>query len=120
MSKRILIVDDNEFMVEVMTYILNTKGYDVTALYTGTNVFNTIKADNPDLIILDMMLPDIDGREICRLLKLNASTRNLPVIMCSGDDSIEDALNQKGAPDAVLHKPFDINSFVEQVEQWAA
>ena len=49
--KRILIVDDNEFMVEVMTYILNSKGYEVIALYTGSQVFNTIKIDHPDLVI---------------------------------------------------------------------
>ncbi len=116
MSKRILIVDDNEFMVEVMTYILNNKGYEVIALFTGNNVFNTIKADHPDLIILDMMLPDMDGRDICKLLKLNASTKNLPVIMCSGDDSVAETLAQKGAPDAILHKPFDITALMDEVE----
>jgi DNA-binding response OmpR family regulator len=116
MAKRILIVDDNEFMVEVMTYILNNKGYDVIALHTGDEVFNTIKAIHPDLVILDMMLPDMDGRDICKLLKLNQSTKNLPVIMCSGDDDVDKTLHEAGGPDAVLHKPFDITSLVEKVD----
>lgn len=114
--KRILIVDDNVFMVEVMTYILNSKGYDVKALYTGNEVFNTIKIDHPDLVILDLGLPDLDGRDICKLLKLNSSTRNLPVILCSGADNLEEALQLPGAPDDVLHKPFDINALVQKVE----
>jgi DNA-binding response OmpR family regulator len=115
MAKRILIVDDSEFMVEIMTHILHNKGYDVTALNNGSQIFNTIKAEHPDLVILDMMLPDTDGRDICKLIKLNQSTKNLPVIICSGDDDLDKILDQKGAPDAVLHKPFDIKSLVDKV-----
>ena len=116
MTKRILIVDDNEFMVEVMTYILNSKGYDVIALYAGSNVFDTIKIDHPDLVILDLSLPDLDGRDICKLLKLNNSTKNLPVILCSGAEDLDDALKLPGAPNDILHKPFDINALIQKVE----
>jgi DNA-binding response OmpR family regulator len=116
MGKRILIVDDNEFMVEIMTYILNNKGYDVTSLYTGDEVFNTIKTAHPDLVILDMKLPDMDGRDICKLLKLNRSTKDLPVIMCSGEDEVTEVMNQRGGPDDILQKPFDIDSLVAKVE----
>jgi DNA-binding response OmpR family regulator len=120
MMKRILIVDDNVFMVELMTYILNSKGYDVIALYTGNEVFSQIKIDNPDLIILDLALPDLDGRDICKLLKLNSSTKNLPVILCSGAEDLDEALTLPGAPDDVLHKPFDINALIEKVEDQLA
>jgi DNA-binding response OmpR family regulator len=116
MTKRILIVDDNVFMVEVMTYILNSNGYEVIALYTGNEVFNTIKIDHPDLVILDLALPDLDGRDICKLLKLNTSTRNLPVILCSGAEDLDEALILPGAPDDILHKPFDLNALVQKVE----
>jgi DNA-binding response OmpR family regulator len=116
MSKKILIIDNNEFMVEVMTYILISKGYDVTTLKNGDEIFNKVKVDHPDLIILDMLLPGMDGREICKLLKLNQATKNLPVIICSGGDDIEEMLNQKGAPNDILYKPFDITSLVEKVE----
>ena len=116
MTKRILVVDDNEFMVEIMTYILNSKGYYVIPLYTGSEVFNAIKIDHPDLIILDLTLPDLDGRDICKLLKLNYSTKNLPVILCSGADDLDEALRLPGAPDDILHKPFDINMLMQKVE----
>jgi DNA-binding response OmpR family regulator len=116
MPKKILIADDNTLMIEVMTYILINNGYEVFATTTGTDVFEHIKKDNPDLVILNSVLPGIDGRDICQLIKLNRTTKELPVIMCSGDDSIDESLTQKGAPDDVLHKPFDISCLIEKVE----
>ena len=115
MAKKILIVDDNEFMIEVMTAILQSKGYEVITLYNSDNVLSSVNINHPDLIILDINMPGMDSREVCRLLKLNRSTRQLPVIMCSSNDSDED-LTQKGAPDDVLHKPFDTNQLIEKVE----
>jgi len=114
--KKILIVDDSALIIEVMTYILVSRGYEVMALYSGDEVLKSIKKIHPDLVILDDSLPGITGREVCQLLKLNRSTARLPVIMCSGNDDIEDTLYQKGAPDDVLQKPFDINAFIEKVE----
>jgi DNA-binding response OmpR family regulator len=116
MSKKILIVDGNVLMVEVMTYILINNGYEVITASSGAEVFDHIKINHPDLIIIDAMLPGINGKEICQLLKLNRTTKNLPVIMCSVDDSINDSLKQNGAPDAILQKPFDINNLIEKVE----
>ena len=117
MKKKILIVDDSELMIEVMTYILANNGYKVFSLTNGIEVFNNIKINHPDLVILNAILPGIDGVEICQLLKLNKGTHDLPVILCSGDDdATEESLNQKGAPDDILHKPFDIKSLIEKVE----
>lgn len=113
--KKILIVDDNELIVEVMTYILENKGYEVMALSSGDEVFNNVKANHPDLVILDDELPGMNGREICQLLKLNRSTQSLPVIMCSGNETINESLLQKGAPNDVLHKPFDVDTLVNMV-----
>src|SRR5471030_3258883 len=118
--KKILIVDDNELIVEVMTYILVNKGYEVMALHNGDEVFNNVKTNHPDLIILDDTLPGMGGREICQLLKLNRSTKNLPVIMCSGNDTIDESLQQKGAPNDVLHKPFDVDALVIMVDNQLA
>ncbi|HEY4324429.1 MAG TPA: response regulator [Mucilaginibacter sp.] len=117
MSKKILIVEDDELMLEVMTYILMSQGYDVVSAANGNEVFENIKLTHPDLIIMDAILPGLDGPEICQLLKLNRTTKNLPVIMCSGDeDSIERSLKQRGAPNDILIKPFDINSLIEKIE----
>jgi DNA-binding response OmpR family regulator len=115
MPKKILLVEENPLMMEVMTYILTNSGYEVHALTNGNEVFNSIKTNHPDLVILDDFRHGINGREICQLIKLNKTTRDLPVIMCSGDDHIDDAMKQKGAPDDILHKPFDITSLVDMV-----
>jgi len=115
MSKKILIVEENALMMEVLTYILINSGYEVFTLANAGEVFNYIKINHPDLIILDDGLHGINGLEICQLIKLNKTTSNLPVIMCSGDDHIGDALKQKGAPNDILHKPFDISSLVDMV-----
>jgi DNA-binding response OmpR family regulator len=120
-SKKILIIEDNELMIDVMSYILTNSGYEVISATDGDNVFNEIKANHPDLIILDAILPGMDGRQICQLLKLNKATQNLPVIICSGDETIDESMKQKGAPNDILHKPFDINSLIEMVgDQLAA
>ena len=116
MLKKILIIEDNVLLLEVMTYILINYGYEVFALPNGSDVFNTIKINHPDLVILDVVMPGINGQEICQLIKLNSTTQNLPVIICSGEDSVADMLKQEGAPDDVLQKPFDISSLIQKVE----
>ncbi len=120
MAKKILLVDDNEFMIEVMAAILHSRGYETMALYNGENVLSTVNTTHPDLVILDITMPGMDGREVCKLLKLNRSTRQLPVIMCSANDDIDETLTQKGAPDDVLHKPFDSIELIEKVEMQLA
>ena len=120
MSKKILIVDDNEFMIEIMTFILIGKGYEVMALSKGDGVLEAALAEHPDLVILDITLPDMDGRDVCKLLKMNNETRQLPIIICSGNDDVDEALKQNGAPDAVLHKPFNTTELIQQVEMQLA
>jgi DNA-binding response OmpR family regulator len=116
MPKKILIVEDNVLMAEIMTCILNNMGYDVIPLHNGYEVFTYIKTGHPDLVILDMMLPGIDGRDICSLIKQNSETSNLPIIICSGNEDIDELKTQRGAPDDILHKPFDINALVQKVQ----
>lgn len=116
MANKILIVDHDELMTEVMYYILTGSGYDVITTTRADHIFNSIRTDHPDLIILDVTLPGMDSLDLCRLLKLNKETKTLPVIICSDNDNIENSLNQKGGPDDVLHKPFGMSSLIEKVE----
>jgi len=116
MAKRILIVDDNELMIEVMTYILLGNGYEVAASTHVHEIFNVIKACHPDLVILDIADKSMDGHELCRLIKLNRATKSLRVILCSENEEVGHHNSQKGAPDDVLHKPFGMNSLIRKVE----
>jgi DNA-binding response OmpR family regulator len=115
MSKKILIVDDNELIVEVMSYILINSGYEVSSLPNGDHVIEEVKNTHPDLLIIDAIMPGMDGRDICKILKLNKDTKGLPVIICSSEDNLDAALTQVGAPNDVLHKPFDMNALINKV-----
>jgi len=115
MNKKILIVDDNELIVEVMSYILINSGYEVSSLPNGYHVIEEVKSTHPDLLIIDAIMPGMDGRDICKILKLNKDTKDLPVIICSSEDNLDAALRQDGAPNDVLHKPFDMNALINKV-----
>ncbi|UOE49427.1 response regulator [Mucilaginibacter sp. SMC90] len=116
MAKRILIVDDNELMIEVMTYILLGNGYEVAASTRVHEIFKIIKASHPDLVILDIVNKSMDGRELCRLIKLNRATKDLRVIICSENEETQHPDQEKGAPDDVLQKPFGMNSLIRMVQ----
>jgi DNA-binding response OmpR family regulator len=116
MNKKILIVDDNELIIEVMSYILINNGYDVSSLSTGDHVIEEVRKLHPDLLILDAVMPGLDGREICKILKYNKETKGLPVIICSAEEDLDDALTQEGAPNDILHKPFDMIALINKVE----
>jgi DNA-binding response OmpR family regulator len=115
MNKKILIVDYNELIVEVMSYILINSGYEVSSLPNGYHVIEEIKSTHPDLLIIDAIMPGMDGRDICKILKLNKATKDLPVIICSSEDNLDAALTQVGAPNDVLHKPFDMSALINKV-----
>lgn len=120
MHKKILVVEGNALMLEVMAYILINNGYEVFTLSDGNEVFNYIKKNHPDLVILDSKLPGLDGIVICQLIKMNETTRKLPVIMCSDDESLLNSTRRDGAPDDLLEKPFDINNLIQKVEHYLA
>jgi DNA-binding response OmpR family regulator len=116
MCKKILIVDDNELIVEVMSYILINNGYEVSSLPNGDHVIEEVKTTHPDLLIMDAAMPGMDGRDICKMLKFDRETKSVPVIICSAQDDIDKTLTQEGAPDDILHKPFDMSSLISKVE----
>jgi DNA-binding response OmpR family regulator len=120
MSKRILIVDDNELIVEVMSYILINSGYEVTSLPDGDRVIEEVANNHPDLLIIDANMPGMDGRDICKILKLNNATKDTPVIICSADINLDASLNGVGAPNDILHKPFDMTALLDKVEHQLA
>ncbi len=113
---RILIVDDNEEILAIMKLILDDFGYNVTTLANGNLIFDVIKDYKPDLILLDIMLGDMDGRDLCLQLKQNSMTKDIPVILISASHQVFDHLPLNiGAPDDFLAKPFDIAELLDMV-----
>lgn len=115
MSKKILAVDDDREIVEVIKIILEDEGYEVSTLTNGKNVLSVITSLRPDLILLDVMLGGMDGREICRTIKSHAIFKYIPIVMISASHNLQNLLKMPGSPNEFLSKPFDIDHLVEKV-----
>lgn len=81
MAKKILIVDDDPDLVEAVSIILESKGYAVAAAYGGVEGLAKAKSESPDLIVLDVMMPDKDGYEVCKELKADEQYRSIPILL---------------------------------------
>ena len=115
--KKILVADDDNAIMLIIDYILSKEGYKVIKLSTG-DVMNKIKSNSPDLILLDICLGGMDGREICNKLKTNPFTKNIPVIIISANLDIEKLALQAGADDFIC-KPFNINHLLNKVAEYS-
>ena len=113
---RILAVDDDKDILEVLQYILEDSGYEVETLSDGHYLFDTIKANTPDLILLDIMLGNLDGRQLCKDVKTTQDTHSIPVILVSASHNVVCSKQQAGSPDAFVAKPFDINVLLDTIK----
>ena len=106
-KKRILVVDDEHELVEALQIRLGTAGHDVLAAYDGQEGLAKAQKEKPDLIILDLMLPKIDGYKICRMLKFDEKYKQIPIIMLTAraQESDKKTGYETGA-DAYFTKPF--------------
>lgn len=119
MPKKILAVDDDLFILDALTELLKYSGYDVESTPNGEEVFKKIDECVPDLILLDVMLAGLDGREICRKIKSNELTKNIPIIMVSATPAVNQTVRDFGANDFVA-KPFDIFQLLNKIEHQLA
>jgi DNA-binding response OmpR family regulator len=115
-SKNILVIEDNHAILDVITLILQSEAYTVNGLNRSANFMNHIDEFNPDLLILDIMLPDADGRVLLQELRLNEKTRHIPVLMISARYTKENLQNVEFKPNAFVAKPFDIDDLLDRIE----
>lgn len=106
-KERILAVDDEEDILELIRYNLEREGYKVKCVETGESCIESVKRQPPDLIILDLMLPGIDGLEVCRTLKNDSQTNHITIIMLTAKGEEADIVTglELGADDYIT-KPF--------------
>ena len=116
-KEKILIIEDEKDINELIQYNLEKEGYRVTAAYDGQGGLDAIKKEVPQLVILDLMLPEIDGLEVCRLIKQGDRTRHVPIIMLTAKSEESDLVVglQLGADDYVT-KPFSPKVLVARVK----
>ncbi|MDD2702911.1 MAG: response regulator, partial [Candidatus Omnitrophica bacterium] len=91
-KRKILVVDDEKELVKLIAFNLTISGYDVLAAENGVEALEICAVEKPALIILDIMLPRIDGWEACRRIRLNSHTRHIPIIMLSVLSDVDDRL----------------------------
>jgi two-component system phosphate regulon response regulator PhoB len=103
----VLVVDDEEDLLELVRFNLARDGYAVNVATTGEDALRTIRREPPDLVVLDLMLPGIDGLEICRRLKADPRTRDIPIVMLTAKGEERDVISglERGADDYIT-KPF--------------
>src|SRR3990172_4688022 len=106
MSERILIVDDDNDSLKLIGLMLQRHGYEVIAANAGNQGIAKATSESPDLIILDVMMPDMNGYEVCRRLRANPATQSIPIIMFTAKTLIDDKVAgfEAGADD-YLTKP---------------
>ena len=112
----ILAVEDDEDILELLKYNLAKEGYRVTAVTTGEEGLHLAHSTTPDLILLDLMLPGVDGLEVCRSLKMDAKTRLAPIIMLTAKGEEADIVSglELGAEDYIT-KPFSTRVLLARV-----
>jgi DNA-binding response OmpR family regulator len=114
-AKKVLVVDDDNDILDVIQIILEDEGYEVATLDNGREVVDAVSNNTPDLILLDVMLCGIDGRDICRTLKADPLFSLIPIIMISASHDLQTFMSQKGCADGFISKPFDIDDLVATV-----
>ena len=118
MAKRILIVDDEVHLVEMVKMRLEAAGYEIISAYDGQEGFDKAKRDKPDLIILDLMLPKMDGYKVCGLLKNDARYSKIPIIMFTARVQEEDVrLGKDLGAEEYVTKPFDPKILLSKIKE---
>ncbi len=117
MAVTVLVVDDEPNVVRLLQATLEGKGYTVRTAYSGTEALKAVKSAAPDLIVLDAMMPDMDGWATIQMLKAAPATAHIPVLMCTAKDTMGDVERgfQSGAV-AYVTKPLDLQRFLKKVE----
>ena len=117
MSKRILVIEDDPASLRLMQYILEHKGYEVLTAVNGLDGLKKARSEEPDLVILDVMLPGMDGFDICYHLRAEPQTAKLPILMLSAKArEVDRDTGLKVGADYYITKPVDPAEIISNVE----
>ena len=113
---RVMIVEDEQSLLSLETIILSSRGFDVSACADGSTALEKLGRERHDLVILDIMLPDIDGFEVCRRIRSNPATAAIPVIMLTArKNSADHERGLAAGANAYMTKPFKTAQLVETI-----
>lgn len=117
MTKRVLVADDDPAIQKVLFQTLNLEGYEVATASNGEEALTELEGDLPDVVVLDVMMPKLDGFDVLKRIRGNPRTEGLPVILLSARSSQEDIWQgwQSGV-DYYMTKPFDVEDLLKFIE----
>jgi len=113
---KIVIIDDDKSILEVTKIILEAENYKVEMIDSDRNIIEKVKKIMPDLILLDISMPGLGGKEICTKLKKETETEKIPIMMLSASSKIREVTKDCGA-DYWLEKPFEMDQLIDKVKQ---
>ena len=119
MKKKILIYDDNEEILLLCKSILSKFGFMVETLSLCENILDDIKLIQPDLILMDLWIPEIGGEKAIETIKQNEATKNIQVLIFYANADIKDICKKVNA-DGYVEKPFTVNTFIETIKKYAS
>src|SRR6185295_17704954 len=115
--ERVLIVDDDPDIVRLVSYNLSHAGYEVQTATTGRKALELVQKQPPDLIVLDLMLPELDGMEVCRTLRQQTPSRRIPILMLTTrNEEIDRVVGFELGADDYVSKPFSPRELVLRVK----
>jgi two-component system alkaline phosphatase synthesis response regulator PhoP len=113
---KILVVDDEIYIVHILDFSLGIEGYEVMTALDGEQALAKVAQDRPDLIVLDIMMPKLDGYETCKALKQNPATHDIPVILLSAKGrNVDQKIGFEVGADDYITKPFSPRKLVERI-----
>ncbi len=116
MVRKILIVDDEKDIVDLVAYNLEKEGYEILKAFDGEKALALVRTKRPDLVVLDLMLPGIQGLEVCRRLRRDPSTAQVPIIMLTAKgDEVDRVLGLEIGADDYVTKPFSVKELTARI-----
>lgn len=118
-KQKIMVVEDEESLLKLESILLTSRGYEVCSVSNGKDALEQLEKEKPDLVLLDVMLPEMDGFEVCRQIKANPVTCHIPVIMLTARKGREDmAMGEQVKADWYITKPFKSAMVIETIQRF--
>lgn len=118
MATRILITEDEPNIVESLTFILTRVGYDVSSVADGEAAMHRLRSNRPDIMVLDVMLPKLNGFEVLKLVKSDPLLKSMPVVILTAKGQTHDRqLAEEIGADAFVTKPFSNHDIIDQIKK---
>lgn len=116
MSNSILVVEDNDDILLLLKIILESQGYEVETANNGKEALKSIKEDQPQLVLMDIMMPGTSGLQVSRKIKKELNGESIPILLVSAIDRLKDEQFSNSMADDIIYKPFDLDELVSRVD----